>query len=599
MLPEFEPTDRFVIEARVGSGGMGDIYRGVDRETNEVVAIKLLRATASPSERTRFAREIAILADLRHPNIVQYVGHGTWQDGRLFFAMEWLEGEDLGQRQRRAPLGMRDSVEIVRRSAAAMAAIHARGVIHRDLKLSNIFLIRGRGTAIKLIDFGVVKPAIPDDYPTERGQIIGTPHFMAPEQARGEGIDVRADVYSLGSVLFRLITGRNVFETEHIIALLGRLVLEDPPTAGSLRFDVPEALDQVITRSIARDKNGRFDNGGELARALARVGNLNNDPPATDKSASAIRKSMPDSGRTPISASDPGATPIPSRPGTSERRVVAVVLYDLGGAELTPEVDASVRDVLGDDTRFEALAGGRMVAVLGVERSKGDEAMRAARAGLAVANAIPSARVTVAVGHAVRGRANLAGEALERAARQLEIAHPGAVRLDTYAAAAIEGRFVVQEDSEGGVLLREDASGFGARQLLGRVTPTVGREKEIALLQGIFTELVEDGTPRAALVTGPAGIGKSRVRSELMQRLELSPRRPEMLLCRGDPMSRGGSLSALGRALRALMGVHDGDPAQDQINKVRAHVSARLPRGLRFLAAFIGELIGVHWITIA
>ncbi len=593
MLPEFEPTDRFTIEERVGSGGMGDIFRGVDRDTNEVVAVKLLRPTASPSERTRFAREIAILADLRHPNIVQYIGHGTWQDGRLFFAMEWLDGEDLGQRQRRAPLGMKDAVEIVRRSAAAMAAIHARGVIHRDLKLSNIFLIRGRGTAIKLIDFGVVKPSIPDEFPTERGQIIGTPHFMAPEQARGEGIDVRADVYSLGSVLFRLVTGRNVFETEHIIALLGRLVLEDPPTAGSLRFDVPEALDQVITRSIARDKNARFDNGGELARALARVGHLNNDPPATDKSASAIRKAMPDSGRTPISASDPGSTPVPSRPGTSERRVVAVVLYDLGGAELTPEVDAVVRDVLGDDTRFEAIAGGRRVAVLGVERSQGDEAMRAARAGLAVANAIPSARVTVAVGHAVRGRANLAGEALERAACQLEIAHPGAVRLDTYAAAAIEGRFVVQEDTQGGVLLREDASGFGARQLLGRITPTVGREKEIALLQGIFAELVEDGTPRAALVTGPAGIGKSRVRSELMQRLELSPRRPEMLLCRGDPMSRGGSLSALGRALRALMGVHDGDPSLDQINKVRAHVSARLPRSLRFLAAFLGELIGV------
>ncbi len=143
---------------------MGDIYRGIDRETNQVVAIKLLRQTASPSERTRFAREIAVLADLRHPNIVQYVGHGTWQDGRLFFAMEWLDGEDLGQRQRRAPLGMRDAVEIVRRSAAAMAAIHARGVIHRDLKLSNIFLIRGRGTAIKLIDFGVVKPSIPDDF---------------------------------------------------------------------------------------------------------------------------------------------------------------------------------------------------------------------------------------------------------------------------------------------------------------------------------------------------------------------------------------------------------------------------------------------------
>src|SRR5262249_44845073 len=152
----------------------------------------------------------------------------------------------------RAPLGMRASVEVVRRSAAAMAAIHARGVIHRDIKLSNIFLVRGKGTAIKLIDFGVVKPSEPDDFPTERGQIIGTPHFMAPEQARGEPIDARADVYSLGSVLFRLVTGRNVFETEHVIALLGRLVLEDPPSPQRIRFDVPEALDQVILQAISR-----------------------------------------------------------------------------------------------------------------------------------------------------------------------------------------------------------------------------------------------------------------------------------------------------------------------------------------------------------
>src|SRR4029078_9183296 len=99
----------------------------------------------------------------------------------IFFAMGWLGAEALSQRRRRAPLGMRDAVEVVRRSAAAMAAVHARGVVHRDLKLSNIFLVPGKGTSVKLIDFGVVKPAVPDEYTTERGTIIGTPHFMAPE----------------------------------------------------------------------------------------------------------------------------------------------------------------------------------------------------------------------------------------------------------------------------------------------------------------------------------------------------------------------------------------------------------------------------------
>lgn len=595
MLPEFsEPTDRFVLEARACSGGMGDIFKALDHETGATVALKLLRSTASPQERARFGREIAMLADLRHPNIVRYIAHGTWRDGRLFFAMEWLDGEDLGQRQRRAPLGMRDAVEVVRRSAAAMAAIHARGIIHRDLKLSNIFLVRGKGTAVKLIDFGVVSPPVPDEYPTERGTIIGTPHFMAPEQARGEPIDARADVYSLGSVLFRLITGRNVFETEHVIALLGRLVLEDPPRPQNLRFDVPDALDQVIYRALSRDREQRYENGGELSRALARVGALDNDPPATDRSASAIRKAVPVPDSRPISSVTGSGRERPSaRLGASERRVVACVLYDLGGAGLDAQIDAALRDVLGEDTRLEALLGGQMVAVLGVERSRGDEAMRAARAALTVAHAMPGARVSVAVGHAVRGRENLAGEALDRAARQLESAAPGVVRIDAYAAAALEGRFVVQEDAQGGALLREESSGSGARKLLGRATPTVGRAKEIALLQSMFSELVEDGTPRAALVTGPAGIGKSRVRSELIQRLETAPRPPLVLSCRGDPMSRGSSLSGLGRALRALMGVQDGERPHEQVEKVTSHVSTWLPQTLRFLAAFIGELTGV------
>ncbi|HMY20709.1 MAG TPA: protein kinase, partial [Polyangium sp.] len=130
MLPESnEKAERFEIIERAGSGGMGDVYKALDHATGQTVALKVLRDSASPAERVRFAREVAILADLRHPNIVQYIAHGTWSDGRIYYAMEWLDGEDLGQRQRRAPLGMRDAVEIIRRSSAAMAAVHARNVV--------------------------------------------------------------------------------------------------------------------------------------------------------------------------------------------------------------------------------------------------------------------------------------------------------------------------------------------------------------------------------------------------------------------------------------------------------------------------------------
>lgn len=231
--------------------------------------------------------------------------------------------------------------------------------------------------------------------------------------------------------------------------------------------------------------------------------------------------------------------------------MVAVLLYELNGGVPDAYMDHAIREVLGDDVRFEPLVGGQMVAVIGVDRSTGDEALRAARAALIVANAIPTARVAVAVGRAILGRANLAGEALERAARQLEAASPGAPRIDEHAAGVLEGRFVLQQDSLGGTLLREDAQAAGARLLLGRPTPTVGREKEIALLQGIYAELVEDGTLRAALITGPAGIGKSRVRIELLQRVEMASYRPSVLISpwRSDE-PRLQPLGARARALR-------------------------------------------------
>ncbi len=595
MLPEFaEPTDRFVLHDRAGAGGMGDVFRAVDQETGRVVAVKVLRVSAGPAERRRFQREIAVIADLRHPNIVEYVAHGTLPDHRPFYAMEWLDGEDLGQRQRHTPLGMRDAVEVIRRSAAAMAAVHARGIVHRDLKLGNIFLVRGKGTAIKLIDFGVVK--LPDEeFADDRGSIIGTPHFMAPEQARGEQIDPRADVYSLGAALFRLVTGRTVFETEHVIALLGRLVLEDPPSPISIRFDVPEPLGRVILQAISRNREERFENGGELARALARGGELNNDPPATDRSASAIRRAIPALRPVPQPETTSSESEQSQRPKLA-RRVVAAVVFNLHGREMTEALDAELRETLGADVRVEGLLGGQTVAIVGVERSAGDEPIRAARAALVVTRHVPTATAVIAVGHAILtgagapiGRGgNLAGEALERAAKQLELASPGTVRADASVLGALGGRFVLTEDKLGAVVVREDQGGFGARLLLGRPTPTVGRDKEIALLTGVFGELMDEGTPRAALVTGSPGIGKSRVRAELVMRLEASPQPPEILIARGDPMSQRSSLSAFGRAMRQLIGVHDGESLADQVEKVRGHMSFRLPKPLRFLTSFFG-----------
>ncbi|MBW2457613.1 MAG: protein kinase [Deltaproteobacteria bacterium] len=587
--------ERFVIESRVGGGASGEVFKTLDHETGQHIALKLLRDGSTEAERSRFTRESEIIADLRHPNIVDYVAHGTWPDGRLFMAMEWLEGEDLAKRQRRAPLGTRDSVEVVRRAAQALAAIHSRGIVHRDLKLSNMFLVKGRGTAIKLIDFGVVRlPKSEDEFATETGTILGTPHYMAPEQARGEDVDARADVYSLGSVLFRLLTGRNVFETEHVIALLGRLVLEDPPHPGAFRFDIPEKLDAVVYTAISRDKDDRYDNAGDFARALARVGQLNNDPPQVERSASAVLPRRKYGTFTGTGTGTGSTGNQPTRPGLRIRRVVACLVYDFGDSEQEDErVASTLVDFAGEDVRIEHIASGKTVAVLGVEHSQGDEVMRAARAALQIVKEYPQVRVVVSNGHAVQARANLAGEALDRAARQLEKARAGTVRLDLHAAAAIEMRFEVQRDADGADLIREDPRDLAPRKLLGQPTPTVGREKEIAELQKLYTEVVRDSFPRAGLVMGSIGIGKSRIRSELTQRFELAPTPPEVLMCRGDAVEGGASISVLGKALRATMGVQDGAEQDEQIQRVKRFVRSRLPRSLHFLGAFIGELVGV------
>lgn len=584
---------RFEIEHRAGGGASGEIFRALDRVTGQPAAIKFLRATASDEEAIRFKREVAVLAELRHPNIVEYLGHGVGSDGRPYLAMEWLDGEDLGKRTRRQPLGMRDSVELVRRAAQALAAVHARGVVHRDLKLANIYLVKGRGTAIKLIDFGVVSPPQPDGFSTAPGTIVGTPHYMAPEQARGEPVDPRADVYALGSVLFRLLTGRNVFETEHVIALLGRLVLEDAPRAASVRFDIPPALDDVIACALSRSREQRYPHAGDFARALARAGELNNDPPSVERSNSQVRPVK--KGQSDDLTGTGSNSSRQTRPGISLRRVVTCLLYDLSAMPGDLTISDNLTEIAGEDVRIERIAGGQTVAVLGVERSRGDEVIRAARTALQILADYPQARVVVANGHAHSFKSNLTGEALERAARQLEKATPGTIRLDPHAAAALETNFECVRDGNGARLIREDPRDLAPRQVLGVVTPTLGRERELDTLQQIYADSVHDSFPRAAVVTGSAGIGKSRLLSELVQRLSLSQVPPEVILCRGDRGFGTGSISALGKALRVRMGVQDGSEAKDQVRAVETFVKSRLPRSLHFLAAFLGEIAGVRF----
>jgi serine/threonine protein kinase len=152
-------AERFEVERLAGSGGMGTVYRARDRQgAGESVALKVLSGAGDDAE--RFAREARVLAELRHPAVVRYVAHGVLADGQPWLAMEWLDGETLADRLARAPLGVAESLAILRRSAAGLAVAHARGIVHRDVKPSNLFLVDGEPAQLKLLDFGIARWAI-------------------------------------------------------------------------------------------------------------------------------------------------------------------------------------------------------------------------------------------------------------------------------------------------------------------------------------------------------------------------------------------------------------------------------------------------------
>ncbi len=272
---------RFEVEREVGRGGVGVVYRAFDRERSEWVALKLIAVQGvDASEEARFMREGKLLESLDHPNIVRFVACGTL-DETPYVAMEWLDGEDLASRHRRAPLGLREALEIARQIAAALDAAHRAGVVHRDIKPSNIFLTAQPSTSAapptgpsaiwaKLVDFGV---ALENDVRlTRTGVVVGTPAYMAPEQAKAEGtIDARVDIYSLGATLFELVAGRPPHVGPTAIATLARLVTTDAPRLSELVPLVPGALDLLVSQMLATDPARRPDSALEVAVTLAQL----------------------------------------------------------------------------------------------------------------------------------------------------------------------------------------------------------------------------------------------------------------------------------------------------------------------------------------
>ena len=233
-------AQRFLIEDQIAAGGMGAIFQAIDQQTGRSVALKLPKSQGSAADAQRFVREAQILGELHHPHIVPYVAHGVDEANQPYLAMEWLEGENLAERIRRGPLGLRDTVAVALGVAAALAEAHERGVIHRDLKPSNLFLPDGDPARVVVLDFGIARRMLHMGSVTHTGVVIGTPQYMSPEQARGvREIGPPTDIFSLGCVLYECLVGAPAFYGEHVAAILVKILFDEPMPIRTRHGDVP------------------------------------------------------------------------------------------------------------------------------------------------------------------------------------------------------------------------------------------------------------------------------------------------------------------------------------------------------------------------
>lgn len=260
----------YQILALIGTGGMSNVYRARKDGAAEDIALKVLseeRVQKSPVFLGRFQREVSAMMALRHPNIVAIQDAGE-VDGYYFLAMELMEGQSLKERSAQGTMGAVELLSVSRQITEALAYCHNQGVLHRDLKPTNVFLLPG-GTA-KLLDFGLAKAAH-DEPLTSVGRRIGTPRYMPPEVVRGTSPDTRSEIYQLGLMFYEAATGRPAFPDPDVMTVLRRVVSEEPPAIAFFNESLPPPLVLMIKNCIAKLPDSRYQSCAELLDDLDRI----------------------------------------------------------------------------------------------------------------------------------------------------------------------------------------------------------------------------------------------------------------------------------------------------------------------------------------
>src|SRR5687767_9377842 len=280
MLPSGTRLGPYEVLGLIGEGGMGQVYRAADTRLDRAVAIKVLPAALDdPIRRERFEREARSISRLEHPNICPLYDIGELPNsvgGGLFLVMQFLEGETLAQRLTRGPLSIKETLDVAIQIAEALAVAHRAGIVHRDLKPGNVMLTRA---GARLLDFGLARTvatgAAGGDTAagdrtalTTQGTLLGTLHYMAPEQLDGREVDTRADIFAFGAMLYEMVTALKAFEAETPARVMSAILRDEPARVATLVPITPVGLDELIHTCLAKDPNERWQGMGDVARQL-------------------------------------------------------------------------------------------------------------------------------------------------------------------------------------------------------------------------------------------------------------------------------------------------------------------------------------------
>jgi len=705
---------RFTIERFVSRGGMGDVYLAHDERQHQPVALKIL---TRPEQEfvARFDLEAKALIGLQHPSIVGYVDHSTDASVR-FLAMEWLDGCTLSQRLRERPMTAEEALIFGIQAAEALGAAHAAGMVHRDVKPANLFLQGGAHDRVKVLDFGIVQ-ADGTESVTAPGMGIGTPEYMSPEQAKCEdNIGPAADVFALGSVLFRCLTGRNAYRGQKVPEILAKIAFgTEPPRIRDVDPTLPVVVDRALAKMMSPGPAQRPQDGAAAAKLLrtaleaVRVGI---DP--VDSADSPTDRTMSQEEMQPVAvilALVPNSLSAPARHSDSDRRSAAVALDDprhparrLRKRGLTPStpaglangsglargsvraktlngtgvgndgqrprayprpgtLDSDARTQMLDavvaeaglgrgssdgnrrantqtgasgptndthalaptiehrgeqvrvmqaapelsgiirvlrvalapyDARVELLLDGSIAILLSGGIAARDLAARAGRAALTVRSLVSSASVAVATFRAVRAERGALDPVIESAAK---LAVPGSrhVFLDGTTRDLLPSRFDLQDSKDGGVVLvseRDRAYDDSPRTLLGKKVPCFGRNRYLRQLVAAFEGVVEDQAAESVLVVGDAGVGKTRLRSELLDRLIDDHPDLAVLSAAGDFMRTKVPFGMIARCLRRYLSLpqNDGDAARQRLS-LRVHERVPEHADAERIIEFLAEML--------